>query len=119
WRTVRLFVLFAGAALVPAFGQKATPAAQILGLWGTTVSFGPEIRGALTITQGRDGWRATIGGESAAGELKDREFRFSIPKDKGSFRGRREGKASRGHWSQPVGRATGGAGATAVAIAPA
>lgn len=42
--------------------QAATPGDRLAGLWGTEQSFGPLVRGTLTI-DGRQGrWRAEIAG---------------------------------------------------------
>ena len=105
-------------ALAAGFAQAEGPE-KLIGLWGGTRSFGPEIRGELTIREGGGGWRAEIAGVSAPVELAGGEMRFSLPGDKGSFRGRREGKEIRGHWIQPVGRVTEVAWATPVELAPA
>jgi CubicO group peptidase (beta-lactamase class C family) len=99
--------------------QTGKPAPDLAGLWGTTRSFGPEVRGELMIRRVKDGWSAEIGRAGASVEVKGEELRFSLAGDKGSFRGRLDGKEIRGHWIQPVGRATGVAWATPIVLAAA
>jgi CubicO group peptidase (beta-lactamase class C family) len=124
----RLFTVMIGilstAAATPAPAQSAAPAgdaARFLGLWGTTRSFGPQIRGELTLTRAGEGWRAAIGGTWAPGQMSGDRLTFTLAGGLGSFRGRRDaaGTRMRGHWIQPVGIATGVAWATPVELRPA
>ena len=106
-----------------ALAQSATPAGdanRLLGLWGTTRSFGPEIRGELTLARAGDEWRATIGGTSAPVRMSGDTITLTLAASLGSFRGRRDAAGSRirGHWIQPVGVATGVAWATPVEKRP-
>ena len=106
-----------------AVAQSTAPAgaaARFLGLWGTTRSFGPQIRGELTLTRAGEGWRAAIGGTWAPAEVSGDGVTFTLAGGPGSFRGRREaaGTRIRGHWIQPVGLATGVAWATPVELRP-
>ena len=93
---------------------------RLAGLWGETRSFGPEVRGALTLRRGADGWHASIAGLSAEVRWERDEVSFTLPGGKGSFRGRREpgGRLLRGSWIQPVGAATGVAWATPMDLQP-
>lgn len=93
-------------------------ASALVGLWGTTRSFGPLIRGELTISHNRDGWRAMIAGKQGNVEIRRDSVTFSIAGNNGSFRGRRsvEGSLIRGHWIQPKGLATGVTWATPVEL---
>ena len=117
---VALSLFAVASALVPASAQPASPAPDLVGLWGTTRSFGPEIRGELTIRRAGDGWRAEIGGTWAPVEMTGGgEVRFALAGNKGSFRGRRESASIRGHWIQPAGAATGVAWATPIELPPA
>ena len=119
-RNATFALLLAGFGSIVAAGiaQTANAPPDLTGLWGDSRSFGPEIRGELTVRQTGGAWRAEIGGVSAPAELAGGELRFSLPGNKGSFRGRREGKVHRGHWIQPAGRATGVAWATPVELRP-
>ncbi|HKF42578.1 MAG TPA: serine hydrolase [Thermoanaerobaculia bacterium] len=116
---IRFIALWLLIFNVVSVGLTQTGAAELAGLWGVSRSFGPEIRGELTIRQAGGAWRAQIAGASAPGEIKDGELRFSLPGNRGSFRGRQEGKQIRGFWIQPKGRATEVAWATPVELRPA
>ncbi len=86
----------------------------LVGLWGATRSFGPEVRGELTLARGADGWRATVGGVHAKVVVDGDGFSFDLAGKQGSFTGRRDasGQRLRGVWKQAVGAATGVAWAT-------
>jgi CubicO group peptidase (beta-lactamase class C family) len=119
----RLLGVFLAVLSSPALAQTVAPAgdtARLLGLWGTTRSFGPEIRGELTVFRAGDGWRATIGGTSAPVRMNGDSVTFTLAANPGSFRGYRDaaGKRIRGHWIQPAGAATGVAWATPVELRP-
>jgi hypothetical protein len=106
-----------------ALAQSAAPAgdaSRLLGLWGATRSFGPEIRGELTIARSGDGWRASMGGTSAPVRMSGDSATFTLSAKLGSFRGHRDaaGKRITGHWIQPAGAATGVAWATPVELRP-
>jgi CubicO group peptidase (beta-lactamase class C family) len=93
---------------------------RILGLWGVTRSFGPEIRGELTIVRDGSAWVASIGGIRTEAQSHADAIDFELPGHLGRFRGRREpsGAGIRGHWVQPPGLATGVAWATPVELRP-
>ena len=64
------------------FAQSAAPAvgaARFVGLWGTTRSFGPAIRGELTITLAGDESRAAIGGTSVPVRPSGAAVAFTLP----------------------------------------
>jgi CubicO group peptidase (beta-lactamase class C family) len=80
------------------------PVAALLGLWGSQQSFGPTVRGELTIDARGNEWRARIAGYDVPVEhLKD-EIHFALPGEAGKFRGRlhlgANGKRILGHWIQ-------------------
>ena len=106
------------SALAPASPELAKPAPELTGLWGATRSFGPEIRGELTIRRAGNGSHAEIGGTWAPVEMGGGEVRFALAGNKGSFRGRLEEGAIRGLWIQPAGVVTGVAWATPVELRP-
>jgi CubicO group peptidase (beta-lactamase class C family) len=89
---------------------------RLIGLWGTTRSFGPEIRGELTLAQAGDGLRASIAGTSAHSELRHGEVSFALAANQGSFWGQlsASGIRIRGIWVQPAGIVTSVAWATPV-----
>ncbi|HXL35345.1 MAG TPA: serine hydrolase [Gemmatimonadales bacterium] len=86
-------VVFA-LALAPSAGAQAP--ADLTGLWGATLRFGPDIGGTLLIYRTSDGWRADIAGFTVPVRIDGqglRAFAFELPDKKGAFRG--------GHWIQP------------------
>jgi CubicO group peptidase (beta-lactamase class C family) len=122
----RLFGVMIGvfSSTAAALAQVTAPAgdaARLLGLWGTTRSFGPQIRGELTLTGADGGWRAAIGGTWTPARINGDSVAFTLAGGLGSFRGRRDaaGTRIRGQWIQPVGVATGVAWATPVELRPA
>ncbi len=114
-----LAVVALAGTLVDVSAGQVVQAPGLAGLWGATRSFGPEIRGELTLRRAGNGWRAEIGGTWAPAEMAGSEVRFALAGNKGSFRGRREADGIRGHWIQPAGPVTGVSWATAVALRPA
>lgn len=123
-RRIGLLALTAASVFAAARSARAqTPASPgdagpIAGLWGTTRSFGPEIRGELSIVRTAQGMRAMIGGTIAIVHENANDLSFDLAAHKGSFRGRLEpgGGRIRGHWIQPKGTATDVAWATPVEL---
>ncbi len=110
---------FLGRAALSATGEEPAPASassRVVGLWGVTRSFGPDVRGELTIARVGGSWRAQISGLRAQASAHGDALEFELPGHLGRFRGRRvsSGSAIRGHWVQPAGVATGVAWATPV-----
>src|ERR1700683_2300084 len=88
------------------------PAPALVGLWGSEQSFGPLVRGELTIDARGDEWRARIAGydvpvQHTSFDHTNGEIRFALPGDAGKFRGRlhlsASGKRIVGHWIQVTG----------------
>src|SRR6476659_5648628 len=94
--------------------------ARLVGLWGVTRSFGPEIRGELTIARTGAGWRASIAGTGAPVVMAGGNVTFELPGKLGGFRGHRgaPGAGIRGAWIQPAGIVTGVAWATPMELRP-
>lgn len=90
--------------------------ARLVGLWGTTRHFGPEIRGELTIVRTGAEARASIAGIGAPAQFRGSAVTFALAGNQGRFRGdlSASGAGIHGHWIQPVGTATGTAWATPV-----
>lgn len=83
-----------------------TGASPLIGIWGTSISFGPVIRGDLTILGSRNASALTarIHGYDIPVTRRGDSLSFTLPGDLGKFRGeidRRTGNV-RGHWVQPV-----------------
>jgi CubicO group peptidase (beta-lactamase class C family) len=77
----------------------------LVGLWGTEQSFGPLVRGTLTIDARQSQWRAAIAGfEVSVVRIGDR-LNFSLPNGAGEFRGRLDPTSNtiNGQWIQPAG----------------
>ena len=117
---VRFIVAGVMAVLATAApAQSTAPSSdetRLIGLWGTTRSFGPEIRGELTLARAGNGWRASIAGTSAHAELRNGELSFALAANQGSFWGQllASGSRIRGIWTQQAGIVTGVAWATPV-----
>jgi hypothetical protein len=83
-----------------------TSVSPLVGIWGTSISFGPSIRGDLTIRGSRNASALTarIHGYEVPVTRRGDSLSFTLPGDLGKFRGeidRRTGNV-RGHWVQPV-----------------
>jgi CubicO group peptidase (beta-lactamase class C family) len=94
------FALF--LAPLPAIGGSG-PEASLTGLWGCERSFGPQVRGALTISRTEGKWSGSIGGFTEPVRAEKGELFLSLPGERGRFRGRlaAEGKKISGHWIAP------------------
>ena len=78
---------------------------SIVGLWGTEQSFGPRVRGALTIDGRQAQWRASIAGFDVPVERSGDRVTFSLPNGEGEFHCGldRASNALNGEWVQPTG----------------
>ena len=99
-------------ALLFALSQSTAPAATpspaedpLVGLWAAEVTFGPALRGNLTLS--RDGlqWRATLGNVGTTFTRDGNSIRFAFPGNLGGFRGALDPRerAATGFWLQPPG----------------
>src|SRR5215469_9345791 len=77
----------------------------LVGLWGTEQSFGPLVRGTLTIDGRQPQWRAATAGFDVSVKRNGDLLSFSLPNSAGEFRGRLNPKSNsiNGQWIQPVG----------------
>ncbi|PYS85240.1 MAG: 6-aminohexanoate hydrolase [Acidobacteria bacterium] len=105
-KTVICILLVAAICLLPepaqALGDE-DPTAALAGLWGFERTFGPEVRGELTVTQQGSLWRARIAGFETPVRFDHDKLTFTLPGERGEFRGRLSKDAKRivGHWIQP------------------
>src|SRR5450432_1070036 len=107
-------LVFAAAALlglIASVGRpQSTPGdeARLVGLWGTTRHFGPEVRGELTIVRSGAGARVSIAGIGAPARFRGRAVTFALAGNQGRFQGELSpsGAGIHGHWIQPRGTAT-------------
>lgn len=71
------------------------------GVWRAKRIFGPDVRGTLEISRARGSWRAQIAAYTLALNDDRGRLSFDLPGEQGSFIGRLDGGAIRGHWLQP------------------
>src|SRR5215469_6786549 len=86
--------------------QATTPPGNpLVGLWGAEQSFGPLVRGTLTIDTRQAQGRAAISGFKVSVERTGDELNFSLPNGVGEFRGLLDptSNAINGQWIQPIG----------------
>ncbi len=76
--------------------QQGPP--DLTGLWAARARFGPDIRGALILLRGDSGWRADIAGFSVPVRVDGQGVWFELPDEKGSFRGKVNGRDIVGQW---------------------
>ncbi len=104
--------LAGGVALLLAFsqspGQSATSSPEedpLVGLWAAEVTFGPALRGELTLTLDGSTWRATLANAETSFPREGDAVRFTFPRNVGGFRGvlGDGGRAITGFWLQPPG----------------
>jgi CubicO group peptidase (beta-lactamase class C family) len=94
--------------------QQGPP--DLTGLWAARVRFGPDIRGPLTLSRGARGWRADIAGFSVPARIDGWGVSFELPDEKGSFRGKLNGRDIVGQWVGPRAQSSGNAYATPVLL---
>jgi CubicO group peptidase (beta-lactamase class C family) len=98
-----------GLVLLLALSQSPaqTPTAEdpLVGLWVRELTFGPALRGELTLTRDGAGWRATLANAEKTFARDGTAVRFAFPGNLGSFRGALEkgGRRITGFWLQPSG----------------
>ena len=81
----------------------AGPVESLVGRWSCERRFGPEVRGALSISRRAGKWSAAIAGHEAPVGDEKGELVFSLPGGRGSFRGRLSADRGTisGHWIAP------------------
>ena len=101
-------ILFAlSLLLLPVWGalNAQTPARSIEGLWGAETALSAPVAGELTV-DGRNGrWLASIGGYTVSATLRAGMLTFSLPGNRGAFRGHLQSAKQelQGEWIQPGG----------------
>lgn len=103
---IGLLLLLCATVPGQAPAQATPPEAGVLaGVWGTELSLGRLVRGALTIDGREPDWRASIAGFDVPVQLSGDELRFDLPDGLGEFRGYRDRSAGTvdGDWVQPAG----------------
>ncbi|HKF59240.1 MAG TPA: serine hydrolase [Blastocatellia bacterium] len=100
---ILLALLLAGPSVL--YPQATTRGKPLVGLWGTEQSFGPLVRGTLTIDARQAQCRAAIGGFEVSVKRNGDRLSFSLPNGVGEFRGRLDPTSNmiNGQWIQPIG----------------
>ncbi|MEM7310871.1 MAG: serine hydrolase [Planctomycetota bacterium] len=76
---------------------------DLTGLWEARRSFGPRVRGPLTVIRDEDGWTAEVGSHRVDAIEDAGWISFELAGDRGRFRGRlAETGPIVGHWTQPA-----------------
>src|SRR5262245_41445034 len=95
-------------AMALARSTWAAPAADaradsLMGLWGTRVPLGPELRGELRVARRDATWEASLGGQRTTFTVARDTVRFTMPGDRGGFRGvlSADRRTLEGCWIQP------------------
>ncbi len=116
----RTFLLLVLGLLVSAVSVAAStnPAEELAGIWVAEEDFGPELHGTLTIARTHRGWQAEISNYLVDAEVFGEQINFSVPGERGWFRGGFEQGYERivGHWIQPRVQSAGGAFASPVIL---
>lgn len=98
--------LLSAVLLLCCAGACQTPSPQRLaGLWGVEKTFGPAVRGELTIDGSQQQWHAQIAGNDVVIARKGNSLQFTLPAEAGEFRGHYDDRAQaiEGEWIQPPG----------------
>lgn len=94
------------AAPVEAQTRTAQPGDDLIGLWGSESTFGPEVRGDFTLERSANQWIARIAGFEVSAPA-GADLRFVLPGGQGELRARVDGvgakRSIRAFWVQPGG----------------
>src|SRR5690349_10144107 len=102
----------AAVAVVSTIGQSPSPTIaaahgdELIGLWGAETTFGPQVRGELTLARGSDRWVIRIAGFEASATRSREDLRVALPGGQGEFRAKAPAADSSrfaGFWIQPEG----------------
>jgi CubicO group peptidase (beta-lactamase class C family) len=97
-RRAPIFGLFLAATLAVAHARDP----DLVGLWEAKRSFGPEVRGTLTLVTRESIVVADIAGYVVPTRMSGRERAFELPDGRGAFRGKVVGDEIHGFWIQPT-----------------
>ncbi len=105
-RAVALLSLTPGAS--PSAVAQVAPApgpGPLIGVWASETTFGPALRGELSVVRGDSSWRATLASVETRFQVHSDSVRFAFPGGLGQFRGTLDdkGRAITGFWIQPGG----------------
>lgn len=100
-----LTMIISVALLIGArLSAQTTPANSLLGLWMSDTTFGPPLRGELSVTRSGQKWRATLGRARTESVVRGDSVLLAFSGDRGKYRGvlSRDGGKIRGFWLQPA-----------------
>ena len=102
------WVLLAASMLSASYltGQApVAPADRLIGIWGSDNSYGPRLRGELTVRRQDDGsWHASLGGVATSAPIRGDSIILAFPGTLGWFRGAVAASGQiEGWWIQPPG----------------
>ncbi len=71
----------------------------LIGLWGSETTFGPQVRGTITVERSASVWTMRVGGLEATSDT----LRIALPGGQGELRASLDDNSLRGFWIQPRG----------------
>jgi CubicO group peptidase (beta-lactamase class C family) len=101
------FALAATVGFVPALADSPAPVPAaddpLIGIWSFETTFGPAVKGELTVARQGSTWRATLSRASTTFQAPAHTVRFAFPGQLGRFRGALtdEGRTIDGFWIRP------------------
>lgn len=103
--TLRFLLVVSLLGSCAACAQERRSPDTLVGLWGAEETFGPLVRGELTIDARNSEWRARIAGFDVPVQRMADAVNFTLPGDTGEFKGRlaKDSKSIIGAWIQPAG----------------
>jgi CubicO group peptidase (beta-lactamase class C family) len=104
-RALSLCLVLAPALSSLSAQQAPAPEESLVGIWSSETTFGPELKGELTIGVDGSSGRATLANAEATFAVSGKAVRFSFPGDRGEFRGEisADRRTVTGFWIQPGG----------------
>src|SRR3954469_18239631 len=91
---------FVAAAALPLMASAENPTPDWTGLWTAERVFGPHIQGTLLLRDRGGSLIADIAGFEIPVKVDGVTYAFTLPDEKGSFRGRLVGREIDGLWVQ-------------------
>jgi CubicO group peptidase (beta-lactamase class C family) len=98
--TIVFTLLFVTASL-PLVAQTTGSPSELAGLWKAKKRFGPDARGMLVLQRSGANWTADMAGRIVPVVNANGEITFTLPDNGGTFRGKQDKGAIRGHWYRP------------------
>jgi len=95
----------AALLLSSALGAQGKAGDDLVGIWGSELTFGPQVRGAISLERGRDRWVMRVAGFEASAPVSGDSVRIALTGGQGGLRADidRTTGVVRGFWVQPAG----------------